>query len=306
MDDVVMSPTKLRIPRRWRLSLRWVGSGFALIAIAFVFIRLHSYWIELDLSRIDISSWGIIAALSVIYGFANVFLALAWWHLLRYLNVIITRMGALKLYGMSQLAKYVPGNIFHLAGRQALGMAAALPAAALAKSMIWEHGLIAIAGALFGWLALSRLMPGFPEWAGLLLLPVSVFLVSGLLWKIAGRQPVWSFSWQIVFLILSGGVFTALLNVVVDGEGIATEYWPIIGGAYIIAWLIGMVTPGAPAGVGVRELILLLLLKGVIVEADLLLAVLLGRLITVVGDSLLFTATFLLSVKRHDKQNNYV
>lgn len=300
-----MSPTKLNIILSWRFLLRWVGSCFALVGIVFVFIRLHSYWLELDLFRIDTSSWGGVALFSVIYACANIFLTFAWWHLLCFLNVKTTRVEALRIYGLSQLAKYMPGNIFHLAGRQALGMAASMPTGALAKSMIWEHGLIAVAGALFGWLALPRLMPGFSEWAGLLLLLVSIYLVSSLLVKIAGRHTMWSFWWQMAFLVVSGGVFIALLNMVVVEGGIATTDWPIVGGAYICAWLIGMVTPGAPAGVGVRELILLLLLKGLVAETDLLLTVLLGRLITVVGDLLFFAVAFILSVKRQNNQNNY-
>lgn len=58
-----------------------------------------------------------------------------------------------------------------------------------------------------------------------------------------------------------------------------------------------MVTPGAPAGVGVRELVLLLLLKGLAADTDLIMAVLLGRLVTVIGDLLFFMATFLIPTK---------
>jgi len=50
--------------------------------------------------------------------------------------------------------------------------------------------------------------------------------------------------------------------------------------------------PGAPAGVGVRELVLLFLLKNVVAEAELLLAVVLGRLVTVMGDLLFLGVTF--------------
>ncbi len=62
-------------------------------------------------------------------------------------------------------------------------------------------------------------------------------------------------------------------------------------GAFVISWLVGLITPGAPAGVGVRELVLLFLLKGVVAEVDLLLAVALGRVITVIGDFLFFLGT---------------
>jgi uncharacterized membrane protein YbhN (UPF0104 family) len=46
----------------------------------------------------------------------------------------------------------------------------------------------------------------------------------------------------------------------------------------VIAWLAGLVITGAPAGVGVRELVPLYLLEGYVMETNLLLAVVLGRL----------------------------
>jgi hypothetical protein len=262
----------------------------ALIGVVFVGFRLHAYWLDLDLSRVTPWVMSSIVAFSLIYGSANLLLALAWWHLLRHLGVSTTRLGSIRIYGMSQLAKYVPGNIFHLAGRQALGMAAGLSAGALAKSTIWELGSIAIAGALFGWLILPLLAPGFPEAASVCLLLGTAVLVTGLLHGMAGRQPTWSFIWQMLFLSISGAVFVALLHLVAGGEGLAARHWLVVGGAYIAAWLVGLVTPGAPAGVGVRELILLLLLKGIVAETDLLMAVVLGRLVTVVGDLLFFVA----------------
>ena len=47
---------------------------------------------------------------------------------------------------------------------------------------------------------------------------------------------------------------------------------------------------------GVRELILLLLLKGAVMEVDLLLVVTMGRLITVVGDLGFFGITRMLKI----------
>jgi uncharacterized membrane protein YbhN (UPF0104 family) len=274
-----------------RRALHWGGSGLALIGVVFVGFRLHSYWLDLDLSRVTPLAWSFIAVLSVIYGAANLLLALAWWHLLRQLGASATRLGSTRIYGMSQLAKYVPGNIFHLAGRQALGMAAGISAGVLAKSTIWELGSIAVAGALFGWMILPLLSPGFPEAASVILMLGSAVLIGGLLRQVAGRQPAWSFIWQMLFLLVSGAVFVALLELIADGERLGVRYWLTIGSAYIVAWLVGLVTPGAPAGVGVREMILLLLLKGLVAEMDLLMAVLLGRVVTVVGDLLFFAAT---------------
>lgn len=285
-----MSTARLKMSPLLRRVFHWGGSTLALIGVVFVFFRLHSYWVGLDISRIKFSEWGLIALLALIYGSANLFLSLAWWHLLRHLGASVTWLGAFRIYGVSQLAKYLPGNIFHLAGRQALGMAVGLSASILAKSTIWELGAFAIAGSLFTWLIVPLILPTFPEGGSVLLLIGSVGLITGLLRSVIGRQPMWSFVCQLFFLVISGMVFVALLGLIVDGDGKVFRHCLMIGGAYILAWLVGLVTPGAPAGVGIREMILLLLLKGLVNEADLLMAVLLGRLVTVIGDLICFAA----------------
>lgn len=285
-----VSPTQRRL-------LRWSGSGLALIGILFVGFRLHSYSLELDLSRMTPLVWGGIAALSIIYGAGNFLLAMAWWHLLKYLRVSVFCLESVKVFGVSQLAKYVPGNIFHLAGRQALGMAAGIATGILAKSIVWELGLLAVAGAQFGWLILPLLIPSFRESASVILLLVSSSLTGAVLQGMVGRQAAWSFFWQMLFLFASGSVFIVLLALISGGKGLTVWNCLVIGGAYIVAWLVGLVTPGAPAGVGVRELILLFLLKGVVAEMDLLMAVLISRLVTVVGDLLFFMVAYAIPPK---------
>lgn len=292
-----MPSARLRLSPLIKRFLHWGGSILALAGVVFVAFRLHSYWIQLDISKITPSAWCLVALLALIYGSANFFLSAAWWRLLRYLGTFITLAGAIRIYGISQLAKYLPGNIFHLAGRQALGMAAGIPSLVLAKSTIWELSAFVIAGSLFAWLILPLILPGFPEAASVLLLVGSATVLALFLRRIIGPQPMWSFVYQLFFLVISGMVFVALLVLIRNGKGFAFQECLLIGGAYILAWLVGLVTPGAPAGVGVREMILLLLLKGLVAEMDLLMAVLLGRLVTVIGDLLFFVATSLIPNK---------
>lgn len=278
----------MRISPAQRRLLHWCGSFLALAGIVFVGFRLYSYSLELDVLRITIVDWVFIAALSIIYGAANFLLARAWWHLLQNFRLPVSRLESTRIFGISQLAKYVPGNIFHLAGRQALGMAAGLAPGALAKSTVWELGLLAVVGAQFGWLIFPLIMPHFSESISLVLLLGSVALTGKVLQGIFGRHVVYSFLWQILFMLVSSVIFIALILMVSGGEGLTVWHLLTIGGAYIAAWLVGLVTPGAPAGVGIRELILLFMLNSVVGEKDLLMAVLLGRLVTVGGDFLFF------------------
>ena len=71
----------------------------------------------------------------------------------------------------------------------------------------------------------------------------------------------------------------------------------IVCGAYVIAWLAGLVTPGAPAGVGIREIVLYAILHPFINEADLLTAIVFGRIITVVGDVLFYILALLIGTR---------
>jgi len=116
--------------------LHFVGGLLGISGVVFVALRLYSYIEQVNLSWFSISAWSFIALLALAYCAASVLLARAWWYLLAFLEVKADWRWALKTYGQSQLARYVPGNIFHLAGRQALGMAAELSARPLARSSL--------------------------------------------------------------------------------------------------------------------------------------------------------------------------
>ena len=278
-----------------RRTLHWVGSALALLGITFVALRLHDYGVALDFSRFDTAGWSAVVGLALLYGLANLMLALAWWNLLEQFNARASRRWAIKTYGISQLARYVPGNIFHLAGRQAMGMAAGVPGWALAKSSVWEIGLISIAGAMFGLLALPLLIPSLPVAISAGVFAAAVVIAASLFWRFAGLPVVHAFGWHVSFLAISGLLFTGLIVLQGGMLGVSGFKWLPLSGAYVLAWLIGLVTPGAPAGVGVRELVLLFLLKGEVAEADLVFIILVGRMVTVFGDFLFFLSSNILS-----------
>jgi len=286
---------------KWKPILYFIGCGLGLLGIVFVALRLHSYSETLDFNRFNSGAWSLIFFLSIVYGAANLFLAAAWRKLLSYFESDISITQAIRLYGLSQLAKYVPGNIFHLAGRQALGMADGLPTKALAKSSLWELGGITLAGVLFAPLVAPLIFESISVW-------LSLVIFSGMLpctWTIVRRLSSSSVRDAIIlqccFLMVSGVVFLVILAVVSPAL-CKDSLLPLLGGAYIISWLAGFVTPGAPAGVGVREVVLLFLLKDLVSEIDLLLAVILGRAITVSGDFYFFISSALMNCENESHE----
>jgi glycosyltransferase 2 family protein len=274
-------------------ALHAAGILLAIIGVTFVVHRILNQSAQIDFSRLDSMMWLAIGLLATGYGLANGLLAVAWWNLLQACGLLKSRRWAARVYGIAQIAKYVPGNITHLLGRQALGMAASLPGWLLAKTTVYEIGLMAVAGGFFGVLVLPLVGIGFAE-------PISIVLFLGLFaagvgffWRVLGRQWAWAFALQVLFLGTSGLVFLFLLGLLAGDFGNLEASAAAVVGAYVLAWLAGLLTPGAPAGIGIRETVLLLLLASIFNETDLLLAIVLGRLVTVGGDFGFFVWAFL-------------
>lgn len=283
----------------WKRVLNGLGAALAIVGVAFVGIRFRAYSKEIDFDHIGNHVWVVVAAAAVAYAMAGLLLAAAWRELLCQMDVHAKRLWAVKVYGISQLAKYVPGNIFQFAGRQALGMAGGAPGWVLAKSTIWELGLLALAGLTYGGLALP-LVFGWPVALGGGIFFVTVVVVAWMLGRGFSRVHIRPWILYLLFHGVSSLLFIWLLISVAPERAPALGSWAPIGAAYIVAWLAGLVTPGAPAGVGVRELVLMFLMHGQVPEADLLLAVVVGRIVTVGGDAIFFLGSSLLPTKIDD------
>jgi len=242
-------------------------------------------------------------ALGLYFG-GSLLLGYAWIVLVR--SVASGRPRAWPLFRAhlrAQVAKYLPGNVFHFAYRHVAarreGVAHASLAAALAleaslllaaagvialgvvadprldhlvpwaRHAVWLAPLFAIAA----WLALSFIAPRF----GVPKKPMSQ------------RAPKLALvlAINIVFFLLAG---CALRELHPMPEALPFSAW---FGWLALAWLVGYVTPGAPAGLGLREAVLVLGLSPTLGDSEALAIALLYRLVTVIADGVLATAGFI-------------
>lgn len=260
------------------------GAALCVASLVFVFFRLGGHVHEIDLSAVRPAEWALIASAALAYGIASVLLGLAWGDVLGFLGCPAGRLLQLRLHGMTQLAKYIPGNVFHFAGRQAMGQAAGLPGWPLAKSIAWELGLFASTGAVFSVMLLP--LPGLGNAGRFLLLALGLGVFCAVLGKIFGRPVVLAALKQAAFLAVSGTAFFCALQIL-SPDALGERFAAILG-AFVIAWLVGLVVPGAPAGLGVREVVLYALLGAFQPSPVILAAVVLGRIVTVAGDVVYF------------------
>jgi len=280
-----------------KIVLHFLGNLLALSSISFVVIHLYDYGLQIGFTKFPVYIWGAVILFALIYGSSNLILGFAWLKLLIHFGEKPQTYWALQTYSTSQLAKYLPGNIFHFASRQALGMTAGISGKTLIKSAIWELGLISTSGLLFLCLILPLLNTCFTVPIAFGFFIVSAIIILGLTDHYVSSEIVPILALYGVFLFISGLLFCGLFRFI-PHECCVIENLPwyciSLVGAYVVAWLIGLVIPGAPAGAGIRELVLLFLLRGQVDQASLLMMVVLGRVVTVGGDLLFFLVFFVL------------
>jgi glycosyltransferase 2 family protein len=271
-----------------RRNISWVGRVLAVVGIVFVVLRLRNYAGQIDIASITKMTWVLLAGFAVFFSMTNLLLALAWWKLLDKFGAITSCRWVLRTYGVSQIAKYIPGTIFQFVGRQTIGTAAGVAGWALAKSAVAEVVIISCTGALFGLLLLPLVWTGMTVLQSVAAFAIVLVLAAIGLSHFFGSQVTCTLGFYFVYHVVSGAMFIGLLKTV-SFQSEAPQLPLILSlGAYVIAWLAGFLTPGAPAGLGIREAVLLFLLGARVIEADLLLVIVLHRAVTVVGDVIFF------------------
>lgn len=289
-------PAQPNSAQRLRAILNTVGGLLGLAGVGFVALRLQSYAGQIHIDRLGGAAWCALGALVPLSLVGNLLLAVGWWRLLAQTGAPTRPAWALPTYGVSQLARYVPGNVFQFAGRQALGVGAGVPGRALAKSAVAEIALQILGGATLGLL----LLPQLPVLARLAGTCTIVLIALATLRIRPGAWAAQAFGAYALFHALSGLCLGVVLSLV-HGSALEASQWSTVCGASALAWLVGLLTPGAPAGAGVREAALVLLLGTMAPAADILIAIVLARAVQIVGDIIVFFAAlgWLRSGTRH-------
>ncbi|WP_337022326.1 MULTISPECIES: hypothetical protein [unclassified Pantoea] len=283
-----MSGEKKTAKNKYAKLLNTIGSILAVSSVIFVAIRINNYMTDSVLVFFNFRNTFLFIGLALIYGVSSLSLGCVWGNLLAKCGAVTSYRWSISIFGISQIAKYIPGNIFHFAGRQALGMADGISGKSLAKSTLIELMLLAISGGMF-LIIVSPVFLGFNLSSikysiacFLLVLSIGTLLSN----RLFGVYVTKAFFIQISFLTFSGFLFLLVLCLVNSLEFLKVTPWLIvfIPSVFITAWLIGLITPGAPAGLGIRELILIYFLSGYISNENILLTVMISRVITVLGD----------------------
>jgi hypothetical protein len=243
--------------------------------------------------------------------------ALAWRLLLAGCNVAKNWSELSIIMGVTQLAKYIPGNVGQHIGRAAMSIERGIPLRPYSITVVTEAILAVIAATIVGVAGCSQsgMSSDVLRHHGAIAVPAIIILAcicaltmilgrrillrllrgetrlqdrnGGRVTLPRGSTLVYAFGIYTLNYLVFGAGITAMVMLLLPNQQI---HWPLLTGSFALAWVVGFFAPGAPAGLGVREGIMLGLLQFTYTRPDALLIIIALRLATTIGDILCFLA----------------
>lgn len=276
----------------------WVRRAFVAVALAGVAYAIWRDWgpITLALRRLPVAN--VLAALGV--GVLYIVCTMVSW------RAVLTDLGsklpfraASELFFISQLGKYVPGGVWHMVAASELGLDRGIPrrrslsAVAVSVMVGVAAGLVAavpmvtvrsVPGGGWVWVALpvAVVLLAPPVLNRLLALAMRLVRLDPLEHPMTTRGITASAGWA----LLGWGVVGVQVWLLGVGLGLdrSVSSLLLVIGAYAIAWIVGFAVVVAPAGLGLRELVLGVLLAASLPAGSAVVLVLVTRLLQTVVD----------------------
>jgi glycosyltransferase 2 family protein len=281
--------------------LRWVILGGTLFFLAKAF---KEHWQDVAAIRIDAAGWTALFLAFLITLLAHIWAGLVWAWILRSLHQPIQYRWLLQVYLKTNIAKYLPGNVWHYYGRiwavtKAGGSLSAATISVLLEPLLMAAAalLIALTGSQLGWLDIQ----GDNQFWGLQLLGLAGVLLGvhprilnpilQLLRRLKGkaddtqgvqidRYPFLPLLGELGFVGLRGtGFFVTFFALTT----INPSQIPLLLSAFSLAWVLGLVIP-TPGGLGVFETTAIALLNPYFPTAVILSVVALFRLVSILAE----------------------
>ncbi|WP_425714596.1 lysylphosphatidylglycerol synthase domain-containing protein [Georgenia sp. Z1344] len=295
----------------------WVRGLFLVAAIGAAVLAVANQW-DIVVDSLSQMPWWIVVVgllVSVLYVVATM---LSWREVLIDLGSRLGLAPAARLFFVSQVGKYLPGGVWNIVAAAEMGKDIDIPRRRSVSGMVVSllvsivTGLALAAGAVafdpavrseVGWVV--WFLPVFV----VVLLPPVLNRILGVALKLIRRPPLEhplsargvlrASSWAIVGWLLAGLQVWLIATAVGLDPTLGTFARAVSG--YALAWVVGFLVVIVPAGVGVRESILGIMLAGLLSGGGVLVTILMSRVLLTVVDLALGLGTGVL-VRRHAPQ----
>ncbi len=272
------------------------GKLLGIAGLTFVIFKLYNEY-TLDTFLQNFKETLIIFPFLIIINIIATMIGIISWHkgYDHYATKILPYITTFYFFAKTEIAKYLPGNIFHFVGRQALASKMGISQKDMAKANFFTTLMLCSATVLSAFL---MALPSGEITDSLLLLGGVVTLGSiAFILFIYSSFSIIEKLIMLFHLTLSISLQGIMLSIVIFKLLPETTFSLLIAMAaiYVLSWLVGFITPGASGGLGVREgaFITIADFLHLSIPMDVVIfAVLYIRLINIVGDVTLYIITF--------------
>ena len=285
--------------------LRWFIWGGVLF---FLIKTLKDRFGEVAAISINGRGWLMLAIALIITICAHIWSGWIWIWILKLFKQPLSVKEGIRVYLITNVAKYLPGNIWHYYGRITAvakrgGSRGAATLSVLLEPLLMASAalLIGLIGSGLGWLSTDfDLRIVLLQLLSLVAVSIGIHprILNPLMHRLSRSKnkadavaaqtielkayPLMPFFGEIGFVILRGCGFMFTFLAL---QPIASQQIPQLISAFSFAWLLGLVVPGAPGGLGVFEVTAYSLLDDTLFPAEIA-AVALYRLISILAEAI--------------------
>lgn len=289
-------------------------AGNVIMAAALVFVVKKLY--DMDVSPSQFRSGRVLSALvagAVIQTFVIIFSSIPWLLFTRSLSgVKIPFSSAMPVYTRSNIYKYLPGNVFQYVGRNQLAADMKISHVDVACATILDILFsVAWAGVFSVILLGARIAELLGKYGrnfvlvGAAGIVIAVLLIIVLRMKFRDKfreyisryskafekgrrgQLIGGISYYFANNAVSAAMYFICMALIVPDASVKEQI--VLTGAFMFAWIVGFVTPGAPGGIGIREGVMIFV-SGDRYSDRIILFVLVMRISSVIADVAAFAA----------------
>lgn len=251
--------------------------------------------------------------------------AMGWQMLLMVVETKANPLLSVGIFTTSQFAKYLPGNIGHHAGRVFLSTKYGYSGSKVVLTMAVELAMVVSAMLLLSLPVLGQWSERFSlasrgAWfAAVLVVLLAALAVALLFFRKRGSPPLFASISEslrqvraeklrsaacvfVAFLLINLQILLTVLSLGLLDAGsqlFTIENLSKSVAVFSAAWLVGFLVPGAPAGIGIREMVLTEGLAPLVGRDQAILLAMLFRILTIMADLLAFmTGAWLLWLVR--------
>ncbi|MFD2729129.1 hypothetical protein [Enterococcus camelliae] len=300
--------------------LKYLGNIVTVLAIIFVFKQLFSNGLDYHsiFKSKNILPVVIIVIVQAIIVATNTY---PWKKIVEILsNKKLPYKETVTIYVKSNLMKYVPGNVFQYVGRNELAMNQNISHLKVATATIIDVAMTVLSAMAISLVFLYdyiwKFMSTFTNIWFLLILFIFFVLVlyvlivifkKNILQFLSNNQDIFKkknihvlikcFFYYVFVMLISSLMYMLVFTFILDQHVTTTLFFKLFS-AYTLSWLVGFITPGAPAGIGIKEAVMVGVTGGLVNQSTIALSMIVLRVLATFSDVLAFLIVILLSSKK--------